>query len=146
MTGRDAQLQTMIEGFHTLKRAADLRGHAAHAGRITTTQWIALGVIARAKTASIKEIREALMVSSSAATQLVNELVKSGQARRHSVRGDARITAVSLSPAGRKALRLLREGMVRHLSELFSVLTDREFAEYMKLHEKIIRKAASYDE
>ena len=144
MTDRAKQLQGLIEGFHMLKRTIDPRGYLAAKNRpLTMTQWIVLGMIARKGSVSIKDIKETLQVSSSAATQIVNELIKSGRVEKRAAIKDARVMLVTLSPKTQKALAQLRQAMVRRLTKLFSVLNDREFAQYMLLHEKIMRAAGT---
>lgn len=125
-----------------LKRTIDPRGYLTEENRpLTMTQWIVLGIIARKGSVPIKDIKEALQVSSSAATQIVNELIKRGRVEKCADINDARVMLVTLSPKTQKALAQLRRAMVRRLTKLFSVLNDREFAQYMLLHEKVMSSA-----
>lgn len=134
----------MCEGWHTLKRCFagknDKRGAVSN---LTTSQWLALEVVARSKEASVKDISQALSISSSATTQIVNELIKHGHVAKKADPKDARVSLITLSPKTRQALITMRTAMLRHMDKLFSVLTDTEFKEYMRLHTKIITNVHS---
>lgn len=142
MSRRTKELERIFEGFHSLKMNLAAGRRAFPAGmRITGSQWLVLGYVARHAKASIKDISAALGISSSAATQIVRELVKSGCVVKRSDPEDARAVAVDLSAKARKDLKELREGMLRNYDRLFTALSDREFTLYVRLNEKIIHAA-----
>lgn len=140
-TSRAAALQEIWEGFHAFKRgfAGTHRPamHGLHA--LTPTQWLTLETVARKDGMPIKDLRQALGVSSSAATQAVNELEKSGYVVRETKADDRRLTLVVLSPKARRVREKIRLQMLARLEEMFSVLSDAEFATYRRLHSKLIR-------
>lgn len=144
MADRSKALEQMLEGFHALRGslAAGRRALPSRM-RLTGSQWIVLNVVAHEQPVSIKRISEALRITSSAATQIVGELLKGGSVVKRTDPKDRRSTLISLSPKARKELTTMRTVMVRHLGKLFSALSDREFATYLRLHEKIIRHARS---
>lgn len=107
--------------------------------RITNSQWLVLDIIRREGGASIKVISTDLGISSSAATQMVNELVKSGYVLKHSLKEDGRVTVVVLSPKTEQALKKLHTHVLRNMTKVFSVLTDPEFATFHKLQVKLVR-------
>jgi len=139
MVVRTKELQDILEGFHTFKRGLEAATLCCEGDfRITNSQWLVLDVIRRERGASIKIISTELGISSSATTQIVNELVKSGYAQKQSLKGDGRVTVVILSPKTEKALQKLRVYVLRNMTRVFSVLTDKEFATFHKLQKKLI--------
>ena len=139
MTSRTKELEKMFEGFHSLKMNLAAGRRELPAGmRITGSQWLVLGLIARKGSASVKDISAALDMTSSAATQIVNELVKSANVVKHSDPKDARVTRVALSAKAKRDMATLRTTMLRHMTKLYSVLSDREFKTYLTLNQKVI--------
>lgn len=138
MGTRDAALQEILEGFHAMKRAlAGNKKLQRQVHELTPSQWLAVSVIARATAASVKDIREALGVSSSAVTQLVQELEKGGYVEKHLDPSDRRSQRIMLSPSARRAAAAMKRSMLSHADTLFSVLDDAEFATYVALHKKV---------
>ena len=135
------ELQEILEGFHTVKRVLEIKHGACAVGKpsITNAQWLALDVISRCKEASIKDIYTALGVTSSAATQVVNDLVKMGLVSKKVSATDARVAVVSLTPKTKRMLVALRTTMLQNMAGLFSVLTKEEFETYRALHAKLVR-------
>jgi len=142
MSRRTRELERIFEGFHSLKMNLAAGRRAFPAGmHVTGSQWLVLGYVGRNAKASIKDISEALGISSSAATQIVRELVKSGCLVKRPDPNDARAVAIELSAKARKDMKELREGMLRNYDRLFTALSDREFKLYVRLNEKIIHAA-----
>ncbi len=140
MRRRTKDLGELLEGFHAIKRRL-LAGEpaATRSFRITGSQWLGLSIIARKGSISIKDLGADLGITSSAATQIVGELVKGGYVTKRPDVHDARAARVALSPKTKKALGALRRGALRRMAELFSVLDDAEFALYVKLQSKLVR-------
>ena len=106
---------------------------------VTFSQWRVLEIIDRQGKASIKEIHTALGISSSATTQLVNELVKKKYVSRRVDPADRRVSSIRLSPKMRKFLKMLKDQNLKKTIRLFKPLNDREFRQYIDLHKKIIK-------
>ncbi|MGH7141020.1 MAG: MarR family transcriptional regulator [Minisyncoccia bacterium] len=107
----------------------------AHA--ITASQWSALALLSHRERASVKDIALALRVSSSAATQLLDALVKEGYIKRQESRRDRRAVELRLSPRTVRHLSVIKKEMSVRLARLFSCLSDEELAEYVALNKKI---------
>lgn len=107
---------------------------------MTRAQWIALGTIAKRGAVSVKDIHTELGISSSAATQLVNGLVKQGYVLRQKGKTDARVSMLSPSKKAHHALVRMKGRAVAHLTKLFSALSDAELATYLRLNRKILQK------
>jgi len=133
-----AELQEILESFHTVKRMLEAK-HSVRGLSITNAQWLALDSISRTAEVSIKDLCGALGVTSSAATQVVNDLVKMGLVSKRASTKDARAVVVSLTPKTKRTLAQLRVAMLENMSTLFSVLSKDEFRTYRELHGKLIR-------
>lgn len=136
---RAQHVQKLLEDMSVLQQKM-LAKHRlmAQINKITFSQWRVLEIIDRAGKASIKEIHTQLGITSSAATQLVNELVKKAYVKRRTDTRDARVSAVVLTPAMRTALRKLKDQNLKLTVQLFGALNDKEFKHFITLHKKII--------
>ena len=144
MQQRTKDIQEFVEGLHTVHRAfaamkKDWKGDGKHFPcPVTPSQWMALMFIARADKASVKELSENMNVSSSAATQLVNALVKQGCVKRTASPDDRRTHLLSLTKKAHASLATMQQRRIAALRKLFSALSDDEFRTYMSLQRKIV--------
>lgn len=106
--------------------------------QVTFSQWRVLELISHSEHLSIKEIHQPLGISSSAATQIVNELVKKKHVVRASNTNDKRVSAVRLSPKTKKSMSSLNEKTLKNVLSMFECLSDKEFKTYIELNMKII--------
>lgn len=91
---------------------------------------------------SIKDVAEKFLMSSSAATQLVNPLVKDGLLTRKEDSKDRRKIGLSLTAKGKKALEEHKKIHLAVLTKIYSPLTDKELAQYLALQSKIVDSPA----
>lgn len=139
---RKEQIKDLMESFHVLKH-----GMAPHAvfsknmAHITPAQIGVLMLLKKQNTSAVKDIANQLCVSSSAATQLIDELVKNGHIIRKTNPKDRREVMLSLSKNIDKIIKKIEEHLIDNAFNLFSVLSDKEFEQYIKLNEKIIQKS-----
>jgi len=132
-----------MEGFHALRRGMSMRTHlSGKAPHITPSQWGVVVMISR-KAASVKDVALSLGITSSAATQLVDGLVKSGYVVRKTHQEDRRRVTLALSPKTKKKVEQMREKGVEHFLQFFKALNDSEFETYMRLNKKIIEKSSA---
>ena len=131
----------MLEGFYKMKHCTNMHGVCKkHNLAVTRTQWMVLNFIEREGAVSVKDIRLAFGITSSAATQLVSELVKHSHVTKRVDATDKRTAIIRLTPATKKSMARAKRAILSHLLRLFSVLDDREFATYVRLNEKINKK------
>lgn len=143
MTTRTEALQELFEGFHALKQCTFPKGSPLPgAERITGAQWLVLGIVRRADSSSVKDIARALHMSSSAATQTIAELVKHGWVTKQKDPIDGRSVCIVLSKKAQRDLARLHRDILSRMERLFAVLSDREFATYIRLQKKIIAQAS----
>lgn len=86
----------------------------------------------------VKELARCSGMTSSAATQLVNGLVRGGWVARKAVTGDRRKVALQLSLKGKLTLRKLTAERAAIFAKKLSVLSDAELAQLQAIQEKII--------
>ena len=142
MRTRKQHIKNIIENMHAIKHklvASGMVKHHAlrrHEVSMTPSQWIVLGIVIE-KTRGIKDIADMLGVTSSAATQLVDGLVRKGLVIRAGVTGDRRALAVRIVKKHEKEMRAMMKMGMERFEAMFDVLNDRELAHYAALNKKI---------
>lgn len=87
---------------------------------------------------TVKEVAQKLAISSSAATQLVDILVEKGVILRSPHPSDRRKVCLTLSPKITKEMRQVKGRATEHMRNVFGVLSDAEFAQYLRLTRKVV--------
>ena len=146
MTNRTRQIEQLLENFQAIRRklgsTATLASPALR--RITPAQWGVLRIIAHKDHVSIKDIAGQLAISSSAATQLVDDLTDNGHLKRSDNPDDRRSQYIALSGTAKKQMTLLRKGHLKRLSNVFSALNDQELEQYLRLSAKVAHSVTSH--
>ena len=139
MTDRKHQIEQLMERLHSLKRLMipDIQTTAGEEC-LAPSQWLALHIISRQEGIGIKELAAQLGTTSSAATQLVDGLVKKGLLDRQPSTDDRRALRLSLPDAARQQIETMKEQRLDHLCTLFSALDDAEFQALLSLLSKVI--------
>ena len=88
---------------------------------------------------TVKEVAQALVISSSAATQLVDGLVKSGYLLRETPPHDRRTTVLTLSKKTKAQVDRMKQQTIQTFLAAFKALSDQEFEQFCQLHQKIAR-------
>lgn len=145
MTAREHYIKNIIENMHTVKRGmfSCPPPHKA-GGLVPHSQWMVLRVVKEKGGASVKDIAETLGVSSSAATQLINALVKKNMLVRTEGAKDRRTLIVALSPEYEKHAREMESHIIKNFTEMFSALTEEELAQCAYLIKKIAATTTSH--
>lgn len=143
MTDRKEQIEGIVECMHAIKRKLASEGGyftGMAAKRITPSQWFVLLMAERNKNIGVKEIAGLTGITSSAATQLINELVKKGYLVRKGKLEDRRALSIVLSDKSKKQIHSMKEQGLKKLIALFGVLSDNELKAYYQLNKKITDK------
>ncbi len=131
-------IKELMEGIHTIQQKIIARQHVPkHIEGITFSEWRVLEILHQKEGATIKDIHTALGMTSSAATQLVNNLVRKKYVVRKTHPKDRRASSIMLSSTLQSSLAKLMEQNLKKMQELFQVLTDEEFTTFTTLHKKI---------
>lgn len=141
MRSRREKVKKLMEGFQSLRRTMAFRmPGSAKLPRITPSQWGALMMIGHGGKSTVKDVANALGISSSAATQLADGLVESGYVTREEHAKDRRSVTLTLSLKTKKQVERMKEQAARQFLKFFEVLDDREFDQLILLHKKIFER------
>ncbi|KKQ66854.1 MAG: Transcriptional regulator, MarR family [Candidatus Daviesbacteria bacterium GW2011_GWA2_38_24] len=139
MSNRKHLIEELLHSFHSIRNI--IRFHALHASghqnHITHSQWFVLKVIDHLENPRVKDVSEALSMSSSATTQLVEPLVQAGFVLRKEDPKDRRLVQLQLSLKGKKQIAAKKEECIAEMGMIFEGLTDKELEEFVRLHKKI---------
>ena len=138
---REQKIKELMEGLQSLKRS--MKFHSIGAGkipRITPSQWGALMIIDGRKESTIKDIANALNITSSATTQLVDGLVANGYVIRKENAEDRRQVSLTLSNKTKTQVESMKKQFNKKFLKFFEVLDDKEFDQFVLLCKKIFER------
>jgi DNA-binding MarR family transcriptional regulator len=104
----------------------------------TQAQIGVLFVLSHQGSQSIKDLSLRFGMTSSAATQLVDGLVKHGFLKRMEDRNDRRKMCVDLTSKGKKTLEKAKKQRIEKMAKMFEPLTDEELMQLQKIQSKIV--------
>jgi DNA-binding MarR family transcriptional regulator len=139
MSTRAQLIEQLLHSFHAIRNITKTKSHhLSHYSDITHSQWFVLTMIDHFKIRSIKDIAEAMEMSSSAATQLVDPLVQNGCVTRQEDPEDRRLVQLELSLKGKDHIAATKHNRINEMADIFDALTDKELEEFVRLFNKII--------
>ena len=133
---RDEHVGEIIDAWHRIKQALCVRFGKTDAC-LPQSQWAVLSSIMGRSHTTIKDVAEALAITGSAATQLVNELVAKGYLKKQPNPHDGRSVIITLTPKCTKELEAMRTHAIVYARDIFAKLTDDEVATYARLIKKL---------
>ncbi|MEA1959815.1 MAG: MarR family transcriptional regulator [Bacillota bacterium] len=113
---------------------------------VPPAQAIVLHIVASHESLSIKGIAELLQVSSSAATQMVDTLVKSGLLLREADAKDRRTLKIRLTDLGESKFVELRKLKLNSIGQTLSPLSDQELKTFRDLLWTIMNNTKKFEE
>ncbi len=144
MTNRKQKVEELLTDLRSLRHTMKFRmAGSARTPRITPSQWGALMLIEERGESTVKDLANALGISSSAATQLVDGLVSNGYVVRKVHVEDRRSVTLTLSKKTVAQVEKIKKQSLQKFLKFFAVLSDREFDQYIALNKKIIRGSVS---
>ncbi len=87
---------------------------------------------------TIKELSQFFGMTSSAATQLVNELVRNNYLARKEDSIDRRKIKLILTAKAKKSMADIKKYRIKKIIKMFEPLTDKELSQLLKIQEKIV--------
>ena len=136
---RDQIISEIMASINAMKNKLHARTMSlGHTKGIPHSQWFVLCLIERCPDMGIKEISGMLGITSSATTQLVDELVKNGYVTRKTNSNDKRSLCICLSKKGQKNMAVMKKKYMDVMKRIFSSLSDKELETYNNLHKKIL--------
>lgn len=112
---------------------------------LTHTQWIVLMLIRREGGITTRFLHHELHISSSAATQVVNELVKRDYVKREKNPRDGRSSILVLTEKAEKRIEEIKDEKINHLKKLFNILSDSELKKYAEIQSKLVEAVKKYE-
>lgn len=97
-----------------------------------------LFLLAHGPSVTVKGIAERFSMTSSAATQMVNALVRSGLLARRVDQNDRRQHALALTAKGKKLIVEATTHRHKRMTDTLAPLTDTELAQLLALHTKLV--------
>lgn len=142
MPTRNQFIEEILHSFHAVRNIIKTRSqNLGHQNHVTHSQWFVLTMIEHFKKTSIKYIAEAMEISSSAATQLVDGLVQAEFVTRREDPEDRRQVILELTVKGKKHIAATKNKRIGEMAEIFDALTEKELGELVRLLKKISPKA-----
>jgi DNA-binding MarR family transcriptional regulator len=138
MLNRPQYIKEIMECLHFQGKIIT-RCISSFENKITPSQMVIMGVVEESKIVTIKHIAKELQISSSAATQLVNELVKKGYLKRKTSDTDRREVSIELTEKFKKNITFIKKHIVGNMTILFKDLSDNELRQYLEVNKKIIK-------
>jgi DNA-binding MarR family transcriptional regulator len=138
---RKKQIKEILENMHKIRRILNNEPLCYCKNKpITNAQFIVLELIKNEENIGIKEISKILGITSSATTQIINNLVKNKYINRRVSSSDRRNVKIKLSKDTKKHINYIEAKLLKNLYSLFDGLTDKELSIFCKLNSKIIEK------
>lgn len=138
MLDRRKQIADLIDSFRAVHKAlfkiapSFLSEHS-----MTYTQMVILSLVKGNEGLSVKELAGTLGITSSAATQQVDTLVKRGYLIREQSDADRRFVKIRLSGEMDKQVDIFQARFVQQFISFFNELSDEELALYCELNGRI---------
>ena len=141
MLNRKKHVEELMDGAQFFKRRASLLQRSDRTG-ITGSQWLVIAYISHNEGTTTADAAEALNLTGSAVTQLVNSLVLKGYIKRTQDPKDRRAHRLTLSSASKKRIAEFKKKRIAMMLKMFKILNDKEFAQYCSLNKKIASSLA----
>ncbi|MBB6735538.1 MarR family winged helix-turn-helix transcriptional regulator [Cohnella zeiphila] len=106
---------------------------------LTPIQLFVLKTLSQCPRISLSELADNIHIGSSAASGIVDRMVKMGAVMRERLESDRRSVALVLTPKGEELLEQANEISVRNLYPLLD-MSDREVEDLLQLHQLIVKK------
>ncbi|MEI6221712.1 MAG: MarR family transcriptional regulator [bacterium] len=138
-TLRKKLIEEFLEVITTLNRSISSRKDLfLQKYNLTRQQAELLYFVERHKNNSIKTIATFMNTTGSAATQLVEGMVKSGYIERTQSLQDRRSVVITLSKQGKKKFSEFKNEHILHITKVVRNLTDKEVQQLIMLRKKLI--------
>ncbi len=138
MENRRKMVEEITETLYSIRRkiASEIH-HLSDGMQMTHPQWIVLHHVKKSGMINIKDLASLLGITSSAATQIVDGLVKKKLLLRKRNAKDRRILNIELSGKAISKFNSIKSASFNTLSSLFDVLDNKELKNYRDLNNKI---------
>jgi DNA-binding MarR family transcriptional regulator len=136
---RRNQIDEILQSFYTIKNRLKT-DFISEKNQVTSSQLMVMRMVYKNDGIGIKELSNTMGISSSAVTQLVDGLVKSGYLVREGSLEDRRALKLRISGKTKKILDSMKTRSLGKVYLLFDVLSDEELQIYHNLSKKVAGK------
>lgn len=130
------KLSKYLREFHKIFHSA--AAFAAKEANLSMAQYRLLRELEAKQTLSVKEIKESLRITQSAASELAERMMKAGYIKKIESESDKRVTLYKATNKANKKLSSLNKKFQRIADEIFSELNDSEMEKLIDAFEIII--------
>jgi DNA-binding MarR family transcriptional regulator len=146
MTNRKKTIEEITEALYAIRRKIATEMQLLfNKMQMTHPQWMVLHHVKKNEIINIKCLANVLCITSSAATQIVDGLVKKGLLIRKRNTEDRRILNIELSAKAKEQFDLIKNKSFNTLLLLFDTLDDKELQEFRDLNNKIVTRIPKKD-
>jgi DNA-binding MarR family transcriptional regulator len=140
MLDRKNQIERILQSFQATKHKL-FTGTIILSARnqIPNSQWIVLRIIEQNEGIGVKELSRMLGISSSAATQLIDPLVKKGHLICEKSPEDRRALKMRLTDEAKELINVTKIQASQKAYSFFDVLTDEELQTFCELSIKVVK-------
>jgi DNA-binding MarR family transcriptional regulator len=121
------------------RRAFRVAALLSRGTNLTFQQYLALAHIGERGPCAVNDLRAAMGIAQSTASELVTRLERGGFVTKERDPRDARSLRVELAPKGREAIRKRRRAAKEFYKDLFAHLTDDDSSEMVSALETLLR-------
>mgnify|MGYP003804886695 CR=1 FL=1 len=139
MINRKTIMEELLEDIHAVGNNLMTVRNPKKDISITSSQGFVLRFVYKNGSTNAKKIADSLHITSSAATQLINGLVKNGCLIRKEDPKDRRFSHLSLSKKAETLFKEFNDQSINKMVEVFGALTDKELIQYINMNKKIIK-------
>jgi DNA-binding MarR family transcriptional regulator len=128
------------------RRSFRITSILARGSSLTFQQYIALAYLSERGPCAVNDLRAAMGIAQSTASELVTRLQKSGFVTKERDPRDARSLRVELASKGREAVRKRRRAARDFYKEIFGMLSEGDQDFFTQALETVLRKLPSTDD
>jgi DNA-binding MarR family transcriptional regulator len=133
-------VERLISGMMNMRQADRDASHSDILQKygLSSPQIPVVMLVAKAGQVSVKDIASRFNITSSAATQLVQTLIRHNILRKNTDQKDRRAVRIEFTPKGKRTFAALRANMLGEVEKVFKPVPDRELSEMVNIFEKVL--------
>jgi len=133
-------VERLISGMMNMRQADRDASHSDILQKygLSSPQIPVVMLVAKAGQVSVKDIASRFNITSSAATQLVQTLIRHNILRKNTDQKDRRAVRIEFTPKGKRTFAALRANMLGEIEKVFKPVPDRELSEMVNIFEKVL--------
>lgn len=123
---------------HMLREVTRTQKSAIAKGNLAVSHIVVLDMLSAKKACTMGELARTMDLTMSAATGIIDKMIELGLVKRERSSSDRRVVRVMLLKRGSDLMRKVNVERRKMIDRMFTVLTDTEKHEYLRLFRKVI--------